>query len=57
MDGSLREDAKTPAGYDYNIEVTRRVLTQEMMLTDPSQARDFVTRTGVDALAMAKRYH
>jgi fructose/tagatose bisphosphate aldolase len=24
-DGSLREDAKTPASYDYNIEVTRRV--------------------------------
>jgi len=90
MDGSLQEDAKTPAGYDYNIEVTRRVsemahtvgvsvegelgclgsletghageedgvgaagtLTQEMMLTDPSQAKDFVTRTGVDALAIA----
>ena len=90
MDGSLKEDAKTPAGYDYNIEVTRRVsemahavgvsvegelgclgsletghagaedgvgaegtLTHEMMLTDPAQARDFVTRTGVDALAIA----
>ena len=25
MDGSLKEDAKTPASYDYNIEVTRRV--------------------------------
>ena len=25
MDGSLKEDAKTPANYDYNIEVTRRV--------------------------------
>ena len=25
MDGSLLEDAKTPAGYDYNVEVTRRV--------------------------------
>jgi fructose-bisphosphate aldolase class II len=25
MDGSLKEDAKSPAGYDYNIEVTRRV--------------------------------
>ncbi|MBS0434095.1 MAG: fructose-bisphosphate aldolase class II [Proteobacteria bacterium] len=24
MDGSLREDAKTPASYEYNIEVTRR---------------------------------
>src|SRR5665647_1797188 len=25
MDGSLRADAKTPASYDYNVEVTRRV--------------------------------
>ena len=24
MDGSLREDGKTPADYDYNVEVTRR---------------------------------
>ncbi|GAP36842.1 class II fructose-bisphosphate aldolase [Piscinibacter sakaiensis] len=90
MDGSLREDAKTPASYDYNLEVTRRVcemahavgvsvegelgclgsletgqageedgvgaegtLSHDMMLTDPVQARDFVARTGVDALAIA----
>jgi fructose-bisphosphate aldolase class II len=90
MDGSLQEDAKTPASYDYNIEVTRRVcdmahtigvsvegelgclgslesgqageedgvgasgtLTHDMLLTDPEQAKDFVTRTGVDALAIA----
>ena len=90
MDGSLKEDAKTPASFDYNIEVTRRVcdmahtigvsvegelgclgslesgqageedgvgaegtLTHDMMLTDPSQAKDFVARTGVDALAIA----
>ncbi len=26
MDGSLKEDGKTPASYDYNIEVTRRVV-------------------------------
>ncbi|HEY5506100.1 MAG TPA: class II fructose-bisphosphate aldolase, partial [Coriobacteriia bacterium] len=26
MDGSLREDAKTPADYDYNVEVTARVV-------------------------------
>ena len=26
MDGSLREDAKTPASYDYNVEVTRQVV-------------------------------
>lgn len=25
MDGSLREDAKTPADYDYNVAITRRV--------------------------------
>ena len=65
MDGSLREDAKTPASYDYNVDVTRRVcemahavgaagkLTHDMLLTDPAQARDFVARTGVDALAIA----
>jgi fructose-bisphosphate aldolase class II len=90
MDGSLLEDAKTPASYGYNLEVTRKVcefahavgvsvegelgclgsletgeageedgvgavgkLTHEMMLTDPEQARDFVGRTRVDALAIA----
>jgi len=90
MDGSLREDMKTPASYDYNVEVTARVaeiahavgvsvegelgclgslesgtageedgsgaegtLSREQMLTDPQQAMDFVTRTGVDALAIA----
>jgi len=90
MDGSLREDAKTPASYEYNVEVTRHVcetshavgvsvegelgclgsletgeageedgvgaagkLTHDMMLTDPAQAKDFVAKTGVDALAIA----
>jgi fructose-bisphosphate aldolase, class II len=90
MDGSLKEDAKTPASYEYNVEVTRRVcetahavgvsvegelgclgsletgqageedgvgaegtLTHDMMLTDPAEARDFVAKTGVDALAIA----
>ncbi len=90
MDGSLREDAKTPADYDYNVETTRKVcefahavgvsvegelgclgsletgeageedgvgaagvLSHDMLLTDPLQARDFVARTGVDALAIA----
>ncbi len=90
MDGSLLEDAKTPASYEYNLEVTRQVcdmahwvgvsvegelgclgsletgeageedgvgaagkLSHDMMLTDPEQARDFVARTGVDALAIA----
>ena len=90
MDGSLLEDAKTPAPYDYNVEVTRKVcemahavgvsvegelgclgsletgqageedgvgaegtLTHDQMLTDPEEARDFVARTDVDALAIA----
>jgi fructose-bisphosphate aldolase class II len=90
MDGSLHEDAKTPASYDYNLQVTADVcrlahavgvsvegelgclgslesgqageedgvgaegaLTHEQMLTDPAQAKDFVARTGVDALAIA----
>ncbi|MFO1338565.1 MAG: class II fructose-bisphosphate aldolase [Burkholderiaceae bacterium] len=90
MDGSLKEDAKTPASYDYNLDVTRRVcemahavgvsvegelgclgsletgqageedgvgaegtLGHDQLLTDPAQAKDFVARTGVDALAIA----
>jgi fructose-bisphosphate aldolase, class II len=90
MDGSLREDAKTPASYEYNIEVTRKVcemahavgvsvegelgclgsletgeageedgvgaagvLSHDMLLTDPVQAKDFVAQTRVDALAIA----
>jgi fructose-bisphosphate aldolase, class II len=90
MDGSLMEDAKTPASYDYNVAVTSKVcefshaigvsvegelgclgsletgdageedgvgavgkLTHDMMLTDPDQARDFIARTRVDALAIA----
>ena len=90
MDGSLREDGKTPASYHYNVEVTRKVcelahavgvsvegelgclgslesgeageedgigaagkLSQDMLLTDPAQARAFVAATGVDALAIA----
>jgi fructose-bisphosphate aldolase class II len=90
MDGSLREDGKTPADYDYNVDVTRRTvemahacgvsvegelgclgsletgqageedgvgaegtLTIDQMLTDPEEAADFVSKTGVDALAIA----
>jgi fructose-bisphosphate aldolase class II len=90
MDGSLREDGKTPADYDYNVAVTAKVaelahsagvsvegelgclgslesgqgekedghgaegtLSRDQLLTDPDQARDFVSRTGVDALAVA----
>lgn len=90
MDGSLLEDQKTPAEYDYNIDVTRTtvemahacgvsvegelgclgsletgeageedgvgaagVLSMDQLLTDPEQAADFVSKTGVDALAIA----
>ncbi len=90
MDGSLLADGKTPASYEYNVEITRQVaamshfigvsvegelgclgsletgeageedgigavgvLTHEMLLTDPVQAKDFVQKTGVDALAIA----
>jgi len=90
MDGSLTEDGKTPADYDYNVDVTRRVvemahacgvsvegelgvlgsletgmgeaedghgfegvLDHAALLTDPDQAVDFVSRTRVDALAIA----
>ncbi len=90
MDGSLLADAKTPASYEYNLEITERVarmahwvgasvegelgvlgsletgeseaedghgaegkLSHDQLLTDPDQAVDFVTRTKVDALAIA----
>ncbi len=90
MDGSLEADMKTPASYDYNVDITERVsqathwvgasvegelgvlgsletgeaakeddsgaegkLDQDQLLTDPDQAVDFVTRTKVDALAIA----
>ncbi len=90
MDGSLEEDGKTPASYEYNVAVTKSVvdsahavgvsvegelgclgsletgegekedghgfegaLSKDMLLTDPEQAKDFVEKTGVDALAIA----
>ncbi len=90
MDGSLEEDGKTPASYDYNVGITRRVvdmahacgvsvegelgclgsletgeageedgvgatgtLSHDQLLTDPDEAADFVSKTGVDALAIA----
>ena len=90
MDGSLKEDAKTPSSYEYNVDVTRHVvkiahavgvsvegelgclgslesgmageedgsgaeghLSHDQLLTDPDQAKDFVAKTGVDALAIA----
>lgn len=90
MDGSLKEDGRTPADYDYNVRVTAEVvklahargvsvegelgclgslesgegeaedghgaegkLSHDQLLTDPEQAKDFVEKTGVDALAVA----
>ncbi len=90
MDGSLEADAKTPASYEYNVDITRRVaqmahwvgasvegelgvlgsletgegekedghgfegkLDHDQLLTDPDQAVDFVSKTKVDALAIA----
>jgi fructose-bisphosphate aldolase class II len=90
MDGSLKDDGKTPADYDYNVRVTAEVvklahargvsvegelgclgslesgegekedghgaegkLSHDQLLTDPEQAKEFVAKTGVDALAVA----
>ncbi len=90
MDGSLEADMKTPASYEYNVAITKRVanmahlvgasvegelgvlgsletgeaakedgsgaegkLSMEDLLTDPIQAADFVSKTKVDALAIA----
>ncbi|MBI3140457.1 MAG: fructose-bisphosphate aldolase class II [Rhodocyclales bacterium] len=90
MDGSLQEDAKTPSSFQYNVEVTRRVvdmshaigvsvegelgclgsletghgekedghgaegvLSHDQLLTDPTEAAEFVKATGCDALAIA----
>jgi len=90
MDGSLKEDGKTPSSYEYNVDVTRRVtemahsvgvsvegelgclgsletgkageedghgaegvLDHSSLLTDPDEAADFVSKTQVDALAIA----
>lgn len=90
MDGSLREDAKTPADFEYNVRVTADVtriahamgvsvegelgclgsletgkgekedghgfegaLSHDQLLTDPTEAAQFVEATKVDALAIA----
>jgi len=90
MDGSLMADMKTPSTYEYNVDVTRKVvemahaggvsvegelgclgsletgemgdedghgaegkLDMDQLLTDPTEAKDFVEKTGVDALAIA----
>ncbi|MHB1590274.1 MAG: class II fructose-bisphosphate aldolase [Sulfuricella sp.] len=90
MDGSLHEDGKTPSSFEYNVDVTRKVvemshavgvsvegelgclgslesghgekedghgaegaLTMDQLLTDPTEAAEFVKATGVDALAIA----
>ena len=42
MDGSLEEDMKTPASYDYNVEVTHKVA--EMAHAVPDAALDFLDR-------------
>jgi fructose-bisphosphate aldolase class II len=62
MDGSLKEDGKTPASYEYNVDVTRKavemahacgVSVEGELVTDPEEAADFVKKTKVDALAIA----
>src|SRR3989304_672157 len=54
MDGSLLEDMKTPAPYDYNVATTAEgKLSRDQLLTDPEEAARFVKATGVDALAIA----
>ncbi|MCE3269457.1 MAG: fructose-bisphosphate aldolase class [Burkholderiales bacterium] len=90
MDGSLLSDGKTPSNYEYNVDITRKVvdiahavgvsvegelgclgsletgmgeaedghgfagsLDKDQLLTNPEEARDFVTKTNVDALAIA----
>src|SRR3954449_3384953 len=91
MDGSLKDDGKTPADYDYNVSVTQQVvdmahplgisvegelgvlgsletgmgekedghgfegaLSHDQLLTDPDQAVDFVEKTQVDPLPIAR---
>lgn len=90
MDGSLKADGKTPSNYEYNVDITRKVvdiahavgvsvegelgclgsletgmgdaedghgfsgsLSKDQLLTDPLEAKDFVAKTNVDALAIA----
>lgn len=90
MDGSLQSDGKTPSNYEYNVDVTQKVveiahsvgvsvegelgclgsletgmgdaedghgfsgsLSKKELLTDPNEAKDFVAKTNVDALAIA----
>jgi len=78
IDGSLEADGKTVASYEYNVEVTKKVVeyahargvtveaelgtlggiedghgADQINLTDPVQAVEFVKATGVDCLAVA----
>ncbi len=90
MDGSLMADMKTPSSYEYNVDVTRKVvdmahaggvsvegelgclgsletgmmgeedghgaegaLDMDQLLTNADEAKDFVEKTNVDALAIA----
>ncbi|MBI5224535.1 fructose-bisphosphate aldolase class II [Candidatus Micrarchaeota archaeon] len=78
MDGSLKEDAKTPTTFDENVKVTKSCVdyahkvgvtvegelgtlggiedgvgSGQVHLTDPNQVKEFLQKTGVDALAVA----
>jgi fructose-bisphosphate aldolase class II len=90
MDGSLKEDGKTPSDFEYNVAITSKVveiahtlgvsvegelgclgsletgqgekedghgfegsLSLDKLLTDPAEAKEFVEKTKVDALAIA----
>ncbi len=78
IDGSLKEDGKTPTTFEENAKVTREVVeyahafgvtvegelgclggiedgvgSGSVKLTDPKQVKEFIARTGVDALAVA----
>ncbi|MEM4255441.1 MAG: ketose-bisphosphate aldolase [Candidatus Norongarragalinales archaeon] len=78
IDGSLKEDAKTPTSFEENVRVTRECVdyahkfgvtvegelgtlggiedgvgSGQARLTDPGQVKEFLERTGVDALAVA----
>ncbi len=78
IDGSLKEDGKTPTTFEENVKVTKEcadyahqfgvtvegelgtlggiedgVGSGQMHLTDPNQVKEFLEKTGVDALAVA----
>lgn len=78
LDGSLKEDAKTPTTFEENVKVTKEAVdyahkfgvtvegelgtlggiedgvgSGQVHVTDPGQVKEFLERTGVDALAVA----